>query len=147
MGDLKSVRVSTLIYICRHSQCDQIRSTFFAPTAVLKRSDSVARMTVSGCVTAINIEMDSFTLALCQPIKGIPGFSPLTVRVTVGYDENFERPQVSFPQLHSLISLTGDILAMEHRVAYLSVNFVALMCPFNHNFDLASHTVPQSLLL
>ena len=133
--------------LCHPFTFNQIRPCFFYPTAVLHRPDSLARMTVSGCVTAVDIESDCFVLSLSQPVSGIPGFSPLTIRVSIGFDENFERPNISFPQLHSLLSLTGDLLAVERRVAYLCVTHVALLCPFNPNFDLNSESVPQSLLL
>jgi hypothetical protein len=78
-------------------------------------------MTVSGCVSAIERESDGFDISLSQTITGIPGLTPLTVRVSLGLDENCDRPDLHILHLHSLVSLTGDLLAVERRVAYISV--------------------------
>lgn len=96
---------------------------------------------------ALDIENDAFLLSLSQPITEIPGFSPLTVQVSIGVDEKMEHPQISFPQLHGLISLTGNLVAIELRIAQIMANHIALLAPFNPRFNLALDAMPQSLLL
>jgi hypothetical protein len=98
-------------------------------TCPLQETTTMARMTISRCISAVERESDTFDICLSQTISSIPGLTPLTVWVLIGLNENCDRPDVHIPHVHSVVSLMGDILMVQHRVAYISVVCVAYLFP------------------
>lgn len=87
----------------------------------------MARMTVSGYVTAMDAYAETFDVSVAQVISPIPGTSLINVRVIFELDEDVGNTSIELPLLHSVVSFTGDVMSIEHRIAVLTVKNVTCL--------------------
>lgn len=90
---------------------------------------------MSGLVTAVDADRETFKVSVSQNISGVPGTTPLKVRVFFELDEDSEQTMIELPLLHTLVLLTGDVMNVEHRIVYLSTNDVTSLTDFKYNVD------------
>lgn len=105
----------------------QISPTLFALSNVLNTNEDMARMTVSGYVTAVDAHSETFEVFIAQIISSVPGYTPIKVRAFLELDEDLGKPFLQLPLIRSVVSFTGDVMSVEHCVPFLSVKSITCL--------------------
>ena len=85
-------------------------------------------MTVAGRVIANDLRMDSFNISVSLPIALCPYSPLLTVRATIDRDEFLGNSDMLLPRVSTLVFITGCVMCVERRLAYVSVIDVDTLC-------------------
>lgn len=131
MGEMLTVCFLSLA-VNAHDQSGQVKYTPFPHTQALQTNEDMARMTVCGYVTAVDTHCETFEVSVAQIISCVPGTTPLKVCAFLELDEDVHGTSIELPLLRSVVSFTGDVMSVEHWVAFLSVNNVTCLGDLNY---------------
>lgn len=119
MGDIMEVR-ARLPSSVNHT--DQSNEMLRVPES--EKANFPARLTISGRIDEVRVSMLSFTVTICQRIRGAGPRAHLKIAATM-------RPRAlrpaKLPPPSSVATVTGRLLSFEHAVAEMAVDDIAYM--------------------
>lgn len=68
-----------------------------------------------------DLDNDSFNISMSLHIRSLPDLAPLTIRASIDRDEIYGNTDMLLPRVSNLVFVTGCVMAVERRVAYVNV--------------------------
>lgn len=88
-----------------------------------------ARLTVSGCVTGVESQMRTFDMNIRQILECACEFTSLKIRAVTTLNTSTTSHFNPLPSLNSVVSMTGDIMAVRDGVLYLAIDDLGRLRP------------------
>jgi hypothetical protein len=118
----------------------QLHPLPFDPEYRLGTTTAATRLTVTGTVSAVQREHLSFSVAISQAISGAVPVPQISIRAIFTVNARWPRPAERLPLIGSILTFSGDFVAVEDHTAVVILDEITyLRPPLHHAFHHGIH--------